>query len=142
MPALETYRSIVEPSDCDVLGHMNVSRYLGICGNGVFALQAAIGLGRAEMLEGRRLSFAVVRAESDFRRELLPGDAVWLETGVMEIGTKSALFRHRLHRSGDDALAFESVFRSVLLDLAARRATEIPDDIRRGLEAYRVSGDN
>jgi YbgC/YbaW family acyl-CoA thioester hydrolase len=130
MPAMISFRSVVDPSDCDFLGHMNVSRYFAACSDGVFAIQSEMGLTANDMREGRRLSFAVVNAQSDFRAELSAGDAIRLETSVLEIGSKSMTFRHRLIRSEEDTLAFETVFKCVLLSLETRRAAEIPDDVR------------
>ena len=130
MPAMISFRSVVDPSDCDFLGHMNVSRYFAACSDGVFAIQSEMGLTANDMRDGRRLSFAVVNAQSDFRAELSAGDGIRLETSVMEIGSKSMTFRHRLIRSEGDTLAFETVFKCVLLSLETRRAAEIPDDVR------------
>ncbi|WP_343067887.1 thioesterase family protein [Sulfitobacter aestuariivivens] len=130
MPAMTSFRSVVDPSDCDFLGHMNVSRYFAACSDGVFAIQSEMGLTANDMRDGRRLSFAVVNAQSDFRAELSAGDAIRLETSVMEIGSKSMTFRHRLIRSAGGTVAFETVFKCVLLSLETRRAAEIPDDVR------------
>ena len=130
MPAMISFRSVVDPSDCDFLGHMNVSRYFQACSDGVFAIQSEMGLTANDMRSGRRLSFAVVDAHSEFRAELSAGDAICLESSIIAIGTKSMTFRHRLKRAEDDALAFESVFKCVMLNLDSRRAAEIPDDVR------------
>ncbi|UWR34934.1 acyl-CoA thioesterase [Sulfitobacter sp. W027] len=130
MPAMISFRSVVDPSDCDFLGHMNVSRYFAACSDGVFAIQSEMGLTANDMRDGRQLSFAVVNAQSDFRSELSAGDAIRLESSVIEIGSKSMTFRHRLIRSDGEILAFETVFKCVLLNLETRRAVEIPDDVR------------
>jgi acyl-CoA thioester hydrolase len=134
LPGIETFRRAVDPSDCDFRGHMNVSRYLLACSDGMFSLQSDVGLTRADMEGGRRLSFAVVRIESNFRSECRAGDVIFLRSSVLAIGTKSATFRHRLYRAGDGAVAFETLFRSACFDLVARRAVPIPEDVRRGLE--------
>ncbi|MCR9276143.1 MULTISPECIES: acyl-CoA thioesterase [Mameliella] len=137
MPAMISFRSVVDPADCDFLGHMNVSRYFSACSDGVFAVQAELGLTARDMREGRRLSFAVVHAESDFRAELQAGDAIWLESNVMAVGGKSMTFRHVLKRAEDGAVAFETVFKCVLMDLVTRRAIEIPPDVRDRAETLR-----
>ena len=62
MAYVETYRTVVAPSDCDVLNHMNVSGYFQACSDGVFSLQTNLGLGLSDIRDGRKLSFAVVRA--------------------------------------------------------------------------------
>ena len=131
MAAMISFRSVVDPADCDFLGHMNVSRYFAACSDGVFAIQSEMGLTASDMRSGRRLSFAVVHAESDFRSELSAGDAIRLETSIIEMGAKSITFRHRLVRSEDDATAFETVFKCVMLSLETRRAADIPDEVRQ-----------
>ena len=138
MPFIETFRAVVAPSDCDHLGHMNVSRYFAAVSDGMFALQTALGLGPKDVREGRRLSFAVVRAESEFKSEIAPGEVVLLESGIEELRTKSAVFQHRLIRLEDRGITFETVFRCALLDLENRRAVEIPDDVRAKAKAYLI----
>ncbi len=130
MPALVSFRSVVEPSECDFLGHMNVSRYFVACSDGVFAIQAEMGLTAQDMRAGRRLSFAVVHAESDFRAELSAGESIYLETEVVEIGTRSMTFRHRLYAVDGRKLAFETLFKCVMLSLEDRTAKPVPDDVR------------
>ena len=130
MSAMVSFRSVVDPADCDFLGHMNVSRYFAACSDGVFAIQSEMGLTAKDMREGRRLSFAVVHAESDFKAELSAGDAIRLETDVIAIGSKSITFRHRLIRAEDEGVAFETLFKCVMLDLDTRSAAPIPDAVR------------
>ncbi len=135
-----SFRSVVDPSSCDFLGHMNVSRYFSACSDAVFAIQSELGLTAEDMRSGRRLSFAVVRAESDFLAELTAGDAIFMETEVLETGGKSMTFRHRLIRAADRKVAFETVFKCVLLNLESRRAEPLPDDIREKALTYLATG--
>ncbi|GAB5433332.1 MAG: acyl-CoA thioesterase [Epibacterium sp.] len=130
MPAFLSFRSVVDPADCDFLGHMNVSRYFAACSDGVFAIQSEMGLTASDMREGRRLSFAVVNVQSNFRAELAAGDAIRLETSIIDVGTKSMTFRHRLFRADENLLAFETVFKCVMFDLEARISRDIPDEVR------------
>jgi len=130
MPSMITFRSVVDPADCDFLGHMNVSRYFAACSDGVIAIQSEMGLTANDMRIGRQLSFAVVNAQSNFRAELSAGDAIRLETSIIAIGSKSMTFRHRLIRAEGDTLAFETEFKCVMLSLETRRAAEIPEDVR------------
>ncbi|MDW4499827.1 thioesterase family protein [Sulfitobacter sp. D35] len=142
MTAMITYRAAVDPADCDFLGHMNVSRYFAACSDGVFNLQAELGLTAQDMRHGRRLSFAVVHAESDFRAELSAGDSIYLETAILAVGSKSMTFRHRLCRVADRKLAFETVFKCVMLSLDSRTAQPIPDDVREKASAFRIEADS
>ncbi len=139
MSYVETYRATVAPSDCDVLGHMNVSRYFAACADGVFSLQTSLGLGLDDMTNGRKLSFAVVHSESDFKAEVHAGSVIYLMSGIVRIGDKSVVFYHRLFKADGDLLAFETQFKCVLLDLVERKARALPPDIREQAEKYLVS---
>jgi acyl-CoA thioester hydrolase len=72
----------------------------------------------------------LVRAETDFHEELHPGDVVALESTVLRLGEKSAIFHHRLKNVATDNIAMSTEFKCVLLDLEKRKAISIPDDIR------------
>ena len=102
---VETYRATVAPADCDHLGHMNVQHYFAAVSDGMFAIMVRLGLGPEE-IRRRQISFAVVRAETDFHHELHPGDVMALESTVLTLGEKSATFHHRLKdvATGDIAM--------------------------------------
>ncbi|NKB55321.1 MAG: hypothetical protein GKS00_03200 [Alphaproteobacteria bacterium] len=135
---IETYRNIVSPAELDHLGHMNAQYYFAAIGGGITSFQIALGLTPSDMREGRRLAFVVVHGDTDFRAELKAGDVIRLETGVTEIANKTATFHHRLLKVETETLSFEAYFKCVLLNLDTRRAVEIPEDIRKKLEAYLV----
>jgi acyl-CoA thioesterase FadM len=71
-----------------------------------------------------------VHAETDFHHELHAGDVVALESTVLKLGEKSAIFGHRLKNVATGNIAMSTEFKRVLLDLEKREATSIPDDIR------------
>ncbi len=139
MPAFVAFKSIVDPSDCDFLGHMNVSRYFAACSDSVFAIQSEMGLNADDMRSGRKLSFAVVHAESSFFAELRAGEAIQMESEVLEIGGKSVTFRHRLLRSADRKTVFSTVFKCVLLNLESRKAELLPDEVVASAKNWLVS---
>ena len=141
MPAIETARRVIDPRDCDILGHMNVNNYFVLCSDGGFSIQAACGLDRAALASDTPRSFAVVHADSTFAREVLAGDIIYQTSGVLEIGSKSASFLHRQYRSSDDKLVFSSTFKCLLMDLTKRRAMEIPDDLRARLLEFTTTPD-
>lgn len=89
-----------------------------------------LGLGPDEIRQRQR-SFAVVRAATDFHRELRTGDVVALESAIVKLGEKSATFQHRLKNTATGEVAMTTEFKCALLDLEKREATTIPDDIRR-----------
>lgn len=138
MAEVETHRRIIAPTECDILGHLNVARYFDAVSDGGFAMQSRYGLNHRDIMQGRRLSFVVVQSEDRFIAEVVAGEEVYLKSGLLEIGNKSALYRHRLFKAEDDALAFETLFRVVLMDLRARRSTVIPADVRAKMQDYLI----
>ena len=121
---------------------MNVSRYFAACSDGVFSLQTGLGLGLSDIRAGRKLSFAVVHAESDFKSEILAGEVIYLLSGIEAIGGKSMTFRHQLYRAEWPDAAFETVFQCVLLDLETRRSAPIPEDVRMNAQQYMIGKDD
>ena len=130
----ETCRFVVGPDDCDALGHMNVQHYLRAVSDGMFGMMERLGLDRRE-IERRRLSFAVVRAEADFKRELHAGQTVALDSTILEIGEKLVVFHHHLRIVPGGEIAMSIFYRCVLLDLDRRRAVVVPGDIRAAARA-------
>jgi len=131
---VETYRAAVAPAQCDHLGHMNVQYYFAAVSDGMFALMIRLGLAPDEIAR-RKLSFAVVRAETDFHRELRAGDVVALESAVARLGEKSVTFQHRLRNVATAELAMSTQFKCVLMDLVKRQASVIPGDVRAAAQA-------
>lgn len=136
MATMETLRRVIQPHECDILGHMNVARYFDCCSDAGFAIMAACGLDRNNVLGGKRQSFAVVHSDATFHAEVLVGEAVYMKTCVADMGRRSATFHHRLFRATDDKLVFETKFRVVLMDLEKRKAVVIDDTLRAALAGY------
>lgn len=141
MPALLSYRAVVAPADCDILGHMNVARYFDACSDAGFTMQSMLGITADDMTDGRRISGAVVHTEATFKAEVLAGEAIHMMTDILAIGTKSITYRHRLYRSARDEHAFTAVFRNAILSLTERRAVPVPDDMRAAAQAYLAEGE-
>jgi acyl-CoA thioester hydrolase len=112
---MESFRAAVAPADCDHLGHMNVQHYFRAVSDGMFAVMLRIGL-TPEEIRLRKLSFAVVRAETEFHRELHAGDVIALESTILRVGGKSAVFHHRLTNVATEGVAMSTEFSCVLLE--------------------------
>jgi acyl-CoA thioester hydrolase len=103
---LETFRTVIRQDDCDALGHMNVQHYFRAVSEGMFVMMARLGLGLEEIAR-RQLSFAVVRTEADFRRELHVGDVIALDSTITRIDDKLVVFHHQLRTGPGDDVAME-----------------------------------
>jgi YbgC/YbaW family acyl-CoA thioester hydrolase len=132
---VQTFTAVVRDEDCDALGHMNVQHYFRAVSEGMFVMMEKLGLSRDEIAR-RRLSFAVVHAETDFRREVHAGEAIALESSIRQVGDKVVVFHHRLFVQPAAEPAMTTEYRCVMLDLDRRRAVALPDDIRAAAAAH------
>ena len=118
---VETCRATVAPSDCDHLGHMNVQHYFATVSDGMFAFD--LGLGAQEILQ-RKISFAVVRAETDFHHEL---GTSWPWSPRSLHSARSLRPSPPTENVATGTIAMSTEFKCVLLDLEKRKAISIPD---------------
>ena len=126
--------SVVQPQQCNELGHMKVEHYFAAVSEASHVLMADLGLeGTAD--HPPDASFAVVHADTDFKASLSAGEDYQVIYWVAAIGTRSATFEYRINRIDDGAVAFETRFKSVLLGAEDGKAQEIPVDLRRALDA-------
>lgn len=124
---IETLRLMTQAWQCDHLGHVNVSFYMGWLGDAAFAALAMHGMSRAQCAaEG--LGVAAVRAEIDYRSELRGGDMVRMETTVESVADRKMVFRHRLIRIGDEREAMTAKLVAVCMDLTTRKSRAFPQD--------------
>jgi acyl-CoA thioester hydrolase len=90
---------------------------------------AAFGLTPAYMRDRQR-GFSTFEFRLRFRGALGAGELVRVRSGLVHIGSSSMRIAHRMTRArtGDEVATLEQS--GVLLDVAARRPTPIPDDLR------------
>ncbi|WP_432449085.1 acyl-CoA thioesterase [Aliiroseovarius marinus] len=136
MASIETFRRIIDPTDCDMLGHMNISRYFGCVSDAGLGLMTAFGLGQDQITGGRRQAFAMVHSDANYHREVLAGEWIYMRSAVAEIGRRSATFKHWMHRATDDKLLFDVTAKCVLMDLDKRRATVIDDALATAMQTF------
>ncbi len=77
---LVTYRGVVYPVQCDVMGHMNVQHYIGAFDQAGWHLVAAIGY-KPSWLKERNCGWADRRYEIDFIDELPVGSLFEIRSG-------------------------------------------------------------
>ncbi|WP_341896958.1 thioesterase family protein [Ferrovibrio terrae] len=122
---VETLRLMTQAWQCDHLGHVNVSFYMGWLGDAAFAVAAMHGWPREQMM-AEQAGVAAVKAEVDYQAELRGGDMVKMESTVESIGERKIVFRHRLIRVGDDRQAMAARLTGVCIDTVQRRSRPFP----------------
>jgi acyl-CoA thioester hydrolase len=129
-----TYRGTVYPWQCDHMGHMNVMWYVGKFDEAVWNLFARVGLTPAYLRESGR-GMAALEQRIQYRRELLAGDVVAVNSVVTEVREKVVLMRQTLFDADRGHVAARMDLVGAHLDTGARRAVPFPPEIAERLRA-------
>ena len=129
-----TYRGIVYPWHCDHMGHMNVMWYASKFDEACWQLLGMLGLDRSRFAEDVT-GMAAVEQHIQYKRELHPGDAVTIQSALLEVKDKSIHMLHKMVHDASGEVAATTVIVGVHIDARIRKAIRIPEDVRqRALE--------
>lgn len=131
---IETYRGTVYPWQCDHMGHMNVMWYTGKFDEATWQILAHIGLTLNYMKTQNKLA-AAVRQEIDYKREVMAGSVIKIQTRILEMRGKVIKYCHEMINLENDEVVAISIITGVHMDGATHKACPVPDDIlKRGLD--------
>jgi acyl-CoA thioester hydrolase len=125
-----TYRGIVYPWQCDHMGHMNVMWYTGKFDEACWQLLSMLGLNPSRFAKDGT-GMAAVEQHIQYKRELRPGDAITIQSAVLEIKDKSIHMLHKMVHDASAEIAATTVVIGVHIDAAIRRAVRLPEDVRQ-----------
>ena len=131
---IESGRSAVNPWECDTMGHMNVRFYMGRLSDGAGHFWAALGMGRDRMM-GRGIGSAVLEYHMTFRREVMAGALLVVRSAVRAVGRKTVGFAHWIIDAETGLTAATAEGTATLMDLEARKATELDPADRARIQA-------
>lgn len=124
-----TYKGTVYPWHCDHMGHMNVMWYVGKFDEGTFHFLNALGI-TPQFLRDNNRGMAAVEQKIEYKRELLAGDIVEVNSAVVEIRDKALIMRHVMTNAGNGVVAAITTMTALHTDKATRRAIPFPDFVR------------
>ena len=130
MESAVTYRGTVYPWHCDHVGHMNIMWYTGKFDEANWNLLAKIGLTPSYLRESGR-GMAAVQQHVTYKRELLAGDIVEVQSQLLEIGEKSIRFVHEMRNAETGEIAATCEFTGIHMDRQARKSTVFAETVRR-----------
>jgi acyl-CoA thioester hydrolase len=125
---IETYRGVVNPWTCDVMGHMNTRFYAEMFDTA--SSHALNNVMPSTALRRATWGWADVRQVIEYKAELLPGTLVACKTRFLRLGTSSVVFRHALVDTEAGTVHATSEHTVVLFDLEGRRAVPFAAEIR------------
>src|SRR6185369_1894662 len=96
MKPIKTFQGVVYPWNCDQMGHMNVQFYTEKFDQATWTLFAMLGLTASFLRENNR-GMAALEQHIQYKKELLAGDCIYIETTISEIKEKIIKFQHTLY---------------------------------------------
>ncbi|MHA1537765.1 MAG: acyl-CoA thioesterase [Alphaproteobacteria bacterium] len=126
---VETYRGAVYRWQEDHNGHMNVTHYVAKFDEGTWQFLAMLGLNRGYMDREKR-GMAAVQQNITYKRELVAGDTVYVETELREMSARKLRYVHRMIDAQTSEEVAEMELTGVHIDAQTRRACPFPDAIR------------
>lgn len=137
---VESYLGRVGAMECDHLGHMNVQFYVAKISDAAWHVMASIGMTPAFIRERRQVP-AAIRQEIAYLKELLAGDLVCMESGVLEAGERKITFFHRLRKVETGQVAMTSKVFTINMDLDTRRSAPLDPAILARAQARLLDQD-
>jgi 4-hydroxybenzoyl-CoA thioesterase len=131
-------RITVRFGDCDPAGlayYPVIFHYFHVAMEEFFAARCATSYAR--LMREQRIGFPTVNARTEFVAPIVYGDEIEIEVSVSRVGTSSADFEYVARRASDQLLCARSTQVQVAMNLDARRAVPIPEDLRRAFDESR-----
>jgi acyl-CoA thioester hydrolase len=125
---LLTHRGVIYPWHCDHMGHMNVMWYTGKFDEATWHLLAHIGITPSYLSNNRR-GMAAVQQETTYKRELLAGNLITIQSGILEIRERVIRFFHEMSNAETGDSVATTTLTGVHLDTETRKSCPFPSDI-------------
>ena len=132
-----TYAGAVYPWQCDHMGHVNVTAYVGAFDQATCAFFFSIGL-TPTVLRNGAVGMAALEQRLTYKRELMPGDVIEISTRLMEMREKMVRFVHTMKNRESGETAAECELIAACLDKAARKARAFPAEIAARVRAVKA----
>jgi len=119
--------------DTDAMGHINNAVYVTYL---EVARQEYWRAFRGGDPNYRVVPFILARVEVDFRSEALMHEILELCIGCAWVGGKSFAFEYEIREQSSQRLVVAAKSVQVFYDYAKKQSMQVPDDMRRNLEAF------
>jgi acyl-CoA thioester hydrolase len=127
---IETYRGTANAWECDHLGHWNARFYLDRFAQAAFHLHSALGMPPEWMRQNARGTAALMQ-HVRYRRELMSGDTMTVLSKPITVTDKTIRYYNKLYNTATGALSATLDALDIATDRAARKATQLPDEVRQ-----------
>ncbi|MEO1436762.1 MAG: thioesterase family protein [Bacteroidota bacterium] len=125
-----TYQGAVMTWECDSNRHMNVMYYVNKFEHGGRILFSQLGLGR-EYLEPQKIGVVVVEQIFQYKQEVFEDDILQVRSQIIGVGNKVIQVRHEMYQTESNYLAATADLKLLFLDLQARKAITLTDEMKQ-----------
>ncbi|MDQ2049295.1 thioesterase family protein [Natronolimnohabitans sp. A-GB9] len=130
-----TFENRVRFAETDQQGIVFYGEYFTFQDEAVTEFYRQIGYSYAEM-EANGWQVHVANTELNYRDAAELGDVLRNELRVVEIGTASLTFEHRVKRVADDRVLADGNVTHVAVDLETEEPIALPDSFREAIRAW------
>jgi acyl-CoA thioester hydrolase len=129
MPEMQiTYRGVVHPWHCDMMGHMNVVWYVSKFDEASWQIASMLGLTSSYFLK-KHMGIAAVQQNITYKSEIVAGSTLTVRSGVLEIKEKVMRLVHEMRNDTTGEIAAMMVMTVVHFNTQKRKSCPFPKDI-------------
>jgi acyl-CoA thioester hydrolase len=130
---IKTYKGVVYPWECDHMGHLNVQFYAAKFDEATWQLFGAIGM-VSEYLRDNNRGMVAVEQKTKYKKEIIAGDLIEIESSILEIKHKSIRFLHIMKKSYTNEIIAETELTGIHINIIERKSCEFDKDINKAAE--------
>ena len=134
----DLYRSVVLPQYCDHYGHMNVRFYVQCFDDCGFHMWNLAGVNIPEQ-NAKELGLVIANISVNFHHEITSGSMLLIKGAWTKVGNRSVTYEQRLYNADTGVLCASQESVEVFFDTEARKAMDMPDDLRKAVTAALIS---
>jgi acyl-CoA thioester hydrolase len=126
--SFETARGTIHAWQCDHMGHANLRAYGEFFEQALWHVFQRIGI-TPSILRGDAIRMAGVQQNIRYRKELLPGDLVFVRSSLVDLRERALTMAHEMVHVESNEVCAECELTAVCLDLRTRKPREFPPEI-------------
>lgn len=130
---IKTFQGTIYPWNCDHMGHMNVQFYVAKFDQATWNLIAQVGLTSSYFRQNNK-GMVALEQNIKYKKELIPGDNIFIESKIIEIKEKTIRFMHVMINQETNEIAAETKLTGLHMDTKLRKACPFPDFVHRKVE--------
>lgn len=133
-----TYRGVVHPWQCDLMGHMNVVHYVAKFDDAAWQFFSMFGIDEPYFKKSK-CGVAALEQNITYTAEIHAGCTVTIRSSIVDLTYKVFKMRHEMRNNATGEVSAVMILTAVHFDIRKRKSCPIPKDIRKRAEEFRIS---